>query len=105
MNTKNSALLFTLGSACGVMLAMGLNAQTRAKPATTNLAVSRILAESPANAAPAGPAHLQFFTYPNGNTGIYDPSTATIYIYDYDLAQCLNVRELTSLGSPMRRVR
>jgi hypothetical protein len=48
-------------------------------------------------------SQLKFFAYPNGGTGVFDPETATLYVYDSNLRGCYLVRRITTLGQPMER--
>lgn len=47
-------------------------------------------------------SRLQMFSYPSGGTGIFDPSTGRIYVYDANLDRVSFVREITILGQQMR---
>lgn len=102
MKTPTTALTFTAGCILGLTLALCLGAVPKPKTGTTN--------QPPAQPVPTAPpgqparAGLQFFAYPNGGTGIFDPSTGTIYVYDSDLNRCYLIRELGNLGEPMRRL-
>lgn len=101
MKTPITALTFTGGLLLGLTLAFCLGAAPKAKTTPTN--------QPPVTSNPAGAAAsqdwgaLKFFSYPNGGTGIFDPSTGTIYVYDSDLNRCYLVRELRNLGEPLRR--
>lgn len=51
-----------------------------------------------------GMSRLKLFAYPSGFTGIFDPATGMIYVYDTDLHECHSVRKLVTLGDPMLQV-
>ena len=55
--------------------------------------------------APTRPdwSRLKIFTYASGVTGLFDPATGRLYLYDSDLRNCYQVRQLTALGEPMER--
>jgi hypothetical protein len=42
--------------------------------------------------------NYQFFTYSSGLTGIYDPSTKIIYVYDSNFKKCFIKRKIDKLG-------
>ena len=50
-------------------------------------------------------SHLQFVSYPSGVTGIFDPDNGKVYLYDVNLVNCYEIREITTLGEPMKRTR
>ena len=51
------------------------------------------------------PGPLQMLSFIGGTTGIFDPTTGRVYIYDANLDNCIAIREITTLGAPMRRIR
>lgn len=51
------------------------------------------------------PSRLQIVTYPAGTTGIFDPDKGRLYLYDVNIAKCFMIREITTLGGPMKQVR
>jgi hypothetical protein len=51
------------------------------------------------------PSRLQIVTYPTGTTGIFDPDKGRLYLYDINLANCILIREIATLGAPMKQVR
>ena len=77
--------MFLSGLVLGVSLALTLGADKNAQPAKPE-------------------SHLQIVTYPTGNTGIFDPDTGTIYLYDVNLASCYSIRRISKLGDPMQRL-
>ena len=101
MNTSVSTLTFAGGALFGLTLALCLGAVQPSKPGLTNQAAL------PSGQSPSIEqddwSRLKFFTYPNGGTGIFDPATRLIYVYDTDLNRCYMVREVRSLGQPLRR--
>ena len=50
-------------------------------------------------------SHLQIVSYPSGVTGIFDPDNGKLYLYDINLVNCYEIREVTTLGEPMKRTR
>ena len=50
-------------------------------------------------------SRLKMVSYFNGATGILDPETGRIYLYDVNLERCYSIREIRALGEPMVRVR
>lgn len=44
---------------------------------------------------------LKLITYPSGATGIFDPGTGKLYLYDSKLESCFMVRKLRKLGADM----
>jgi hypothetical protein len=50
-------------------------------------------------------SRLQLVGYVNGATGIFDPETGRIYLYDGNLERCYAIREFRALGEPMVRIR
>jgi len=51
------------------------------------------------------PSRVQIVTYPTGTTGFFDPDTGRLYVYDMNVASCFMIREITTLGGPMKLVR
>ena len=96
MKTRKAGLMFVSGIVLGLSLALGLGAVQKAK-------------EVPSKVTQAGEtpktdwSRLKVFGYPNGATGIFDPDTGTIYLYDANIDRCYMVRELTTLGERMRQ--
>ena len=86
MKKRNAGWLFTGGTIFGLVIALCLGAVEKAKePTKKDL------------------SQLKFVAYPNGGTGVFDPETATMYVYDSDLRGCYLVRQITTLGQPMIR--
>ncbi len=50
-------------------------------------------------------SRLQVVSYAGGGTGIFDPDAGRLYLYDANLVNCYAIRDITTLGEPMRRVR
>ena len=50
-------------------------------------------------------SRIKVLTYPSSTTGLFDPDTGRLYLYDMNLEQCYAIRELTKLGEPMKRLR
>lgn len=84
MKTKKASLLFGTGALFGLCLALSLSAVEKDAP-------------------PKDWSRLKVVAYPNGGTGFFDPDTATIYVYDSDLARCYLIRKMGTLGQPMFR--
>lgn len=101
MRTPVTALTFTSGAVLGLTLALCLGAVQNPKPGLTNQTLIQPVQSS--TAAPTDWSRLKFFAYPNGGTGIFDPATGTIYVYDSDLNRCYLVREIRILGEPLRK--
>jgi hypothetical protein len=86
MKKRNGAILFLSGLALGVSLALTLGASDKnPEPVKTE-------------------SHLQIVAYPAGTTGIFDPDSGTIYLYDVNLANCYSIRKIVKPGSPMQRL-
>jgi hypothetical protein len=47
---------------------------------------------------------IQMVTYSSGLTGFFDPAAGKLYLYDANIEKCFMVRELTTLGEPMKRL-
>lgn len=50
-------------------------------------------------------SHVSVVTYPSGATGFFDQSTGRLYIYDANWQYCFAIREVTTLGEPLRALR
>jgi len=50
-------------------------------------------------------SRLRVVTYANDATGFFDPDTGRFYLYDAMLVNCYTIRELGTLGEPLRRIR
>lgn len=85
MKKKNAGLLFAVGALFGLCIALTLGAVEKRE------------------APPKDWSRLKVVAYPNGGTGFFDPDTATIYVYDSDLARCYLIRKMGTLGQPMFR--
>jgi hypothetical protein len=89
MKKQKTSVIFASGLVLGLAVAFCLGAGESSTTTTT----------------PQPPkkdwSHLQFWGYPNG-TGIFDPSTGTIYVYDGQLRDCYIVRRITTLGNPLQ---
>ena len=84
MKTRTAVLLFVSGILLGISLTLAIGAGTAPNPSRSRLTV---------------------FTYPSGTTGFFDPDTGRLYVYDMNLATCISVREIGTLGDPLRPVR
>lgn len=49
-------------------------------------------------------SRLMLMSYPNGATGIFDPQTGRLYLYDASTERCYAIRELRALGESMVRI-
>ncbi|HMP82265.1 MAG TPA: hypothetical protein PKA41_06095 [Verrucomicrobiota bacterium] len=89
MKNKRSAIVFTLGLVLGLTVAFCLGAGESSSPAS--------------KPKPNKPdfSRLQFWGYPN-STGIFDPDTGTIYVYDNELRNCFIVRQINTLGNRLQ---
>jgi len=47
---------------------------------------------------------LKVVTYTSGATGFFDPDTGKLFVYDANMENCLLIRQLVTLGEPMRRL-
>jgi hypothetical protein len=88
MKTRKAALLFVSGTVLGIFLALCLGAADKST-------------ESPKKE----PSRLQLVSYPAGTTGIFDPDSGKLYMYDVNLVNCFMIREVGTLGAPMRQLR
>jgi hypothetical protein len=88
MKTRKTAALFFCGTLFGILLTLCLGA-----------------ADHGAVPARKDPSPFQIVTYPSGVTGIFDPNAGRIYLYDVNLVNCYTIREITTLGDQMKRVR
>ncbi len=104
MKKSFAPLTFAAGAFLGVVATLCLAAVQNPKAAPTNPppAQSAVPLRAPAGESPDW-ARLKFIAYPGGGTGIFDPLTATIYVYDADLNRCYLIRKLHTLGEPMQR--
>ena len=84
MKTRNKIGLFFSGMLSGVVLALCIGAAGEEKQD-----VSRV----------------QMAGFVNGTTAFWDPTSGKLYLYDANLANCTIIREITTLGEPMRRLR
>jgi hypothetical protein len=50
-------------------------------------------------------ADLRIVTYGTGMTGVFDPETRKIYLYDSNLVNCVAIREIETPGEPMKRIK
>jgi hypothetical protein len=90
MKKQHQLLPFLGGALLGVALTLCLGAADKTP------------APAPARPALSG---VQAFAYPRGTTGFFDAAAGRLYLYDDALANCIEVREVTALGAPLRRVR
>lgn len=100
MKKSFSSLTFAGGALFGIVLTLCLAAAQNQKSAPTNQPAA---SPAPAPTVESGLARLKFFAYPNGGTGIFDPYTGVIYVYDSDLNRCYLTKRLQTLGEPMQR--
>jgi len=50
-------------------------------------------------------SRLKMVSYPSGATGFFDPDNGRLYLYDGNLRNCYQIRELRALGDPMNFIR
>ena len=50
-------------------------------------------------------SRLKLVAYGSGATGVFDPQTGKLYLYDANVESCYAIRELKTLGEPMVRIR
>ncbi len=55
--------------------------------------------------AGATPHPVQMVTYASGLTGFYDAVAGMYYVYDANLENVVLVRQVTTLGEPMKRLK
>jgi hypoxanthine-guanine phosphoribosyltransferase len=48
---------------------------------------------------------LKVVTYASGLTGFFDPDTGKLYVYDANMENCVVVRQLVTLGEPMKKLK
>jgi hypothetical protein len=84
MKTKNAVGLVIGGMLLGVCITLCLGAGADSRKETSR---------------------LQIVTYPAGTTGIFDPDKGRLYLYDINVANCFMIREITTLGEPMKQLR
>ena len=84
MNKRNSGMIFTCGLAVGLAVALCLGA-----------------AENSTSPSKPDWSRLKLWGYPNA-TGIFDPDTGKIYVYDGELRNCFMVRQLGVLGNRLQ---
>lgn len=97
MKSSFSATSFLGGTLCGLVLALCVAAVQNPNAPVTNPPPA-----PPIQAASAW-ADLKFVAYPNGATGIFDPATGMLYLYDSELNRCYQTRKLRALGDYMQR--
>jgi len=87
MKKLRVAWAFLGGIACGLILAFCVAAVER----KTN---------------PPNPdwSQLKMMSYANGATGLFNPATGKLYLYDANTERCYAIRELRALGEPMVRL-
>ena len=85
MKTQKAALLFGFGILLGIFLTLAIGA-----------------AGSPMK---SDRSRLAIFSYPSGTTGVFDPDTGRLYVYDLNLVNCLSIREIGNLGEPWKAIR
>jgi hypothetical protein len=86
MKKRNATWLFVWGAISGLALALCLGAEQKEVPKPER-------------------SRLTILVYPSGATGFFDPDTGKLYLYDMNLEYCNVIREITTLGGPMRRLR
>jgi hypothetical protein len=69
------------------------------------LGASLVLCIAAAENSKKDTSHLQVVSYPSGATGIFDPDNGKLYLYDINLVNCYEIREIATLGDPLRRTR
>jgi len=88
MKKRNAVLLFICGMWLGISLALCLGATGKA-----------------ANPPAKDWSRLKIVGFAGGTTGLFDPDTGRLYVYDIDLEKCFAIRELTTLGESMTRIK
>ena len=48
---------------------------------------------------------LKMVTYPSGLTGFFAPDTGMFYLYDSNVENCIIIRQITTLGEPMKKIK
>jgi len=89
MNIRNTIGGFLGGLALGVFLTLNFGA----------------LGQGPVAEQKKDWSHVSFLSFPSGATGIFDPATGRLYLYDANWQYCFAERELTTLGDAMRVLR
>lgn len=69
-----------------------------------SLALCVAAAEKKANLPNRDWSQLKMMSYSNGATGIFDPATGRLYLYDANTERCYAIRELRALGESMVRL-
>ena len=91
MKKRSAVWLFTSGGVCGLALALCLGAAEKKS--------------APSQSPKPDWSRLQVFSYPNSLTGVFDPDTGRLFMYDINVEECYAIREITTLGLPMRRLK
>jgi len=68
-----------------------------------SLALCLAAVDNKANTTQPDWSRLKLIGYANGATGIFDPNTGKLYLYDVNVEACFAIRELKTLGEPMVR--
>lgn len=68
------------------------------------IAVPRILAKDNTESKQNW-SRLEMATYTSGLTGFFDPDTGMYYVYDSNLENCFMIRQITTLGEPMKKIK
>jgi hypothetical protein len=76
----------------GLILAAGFTRYVRAE-------------DKPAASPKKDWARLQVVTYASGLTGLFDPASGKLYVYDSNLENCVIIRELNELGEPLKKLK
>jgi len=84
MKKQNKLWLFLSGMLSGVVLALCIGAAGEQKQDVSRVQVTALI---------------------NGTTAFWDPASGRLYVYDANLSYCTTIREITTLGEPMRRIR
>lgn len=100
MKTKNSGIVFGGGAIFGLALALCLGAEQKPRAGQTNQTPVKEIFTPP----PPDRSRLQIVAYPNGTTGIFEPESGTIYVYDANLSRCYLIRQIMNLGAPLRQL-
>jgi hypothetical protein len=87
MKKMKTTWVFLSGLVAGLVLTLCIGAAEKDKTADNDL------------------SKLQWIGYPSGATGVFDPATGKLYIYDSNVQYCNIIREMKVVGDPMTRVR
>jgi hypothetical protein len=104
MKKRNAALLFVCGMCLGISLALCLGATGKATNSPAQLP-AQSSAQPPAQPPAKDWSRLKIVGCAGGQTGLFDPDTGRFYMYDVTMVNCFAIRELTTLGEPMKQIK